>query len=95
MVLIVIGLVVLAAVFIYGLIKLINAVFNPAIRALQEKKRRITKTDNPYIQAHRQRINNDQNYQEYLQWLDNNDGHLPIDKVKTDEEMNFENELIN
>lgn len=86
---------VIGSVLIYGFIKMINAVFNPVIKRLEDKKRRMYKLDNPYIQAHQVRRHNDDSYQEYLEWLDKNNGSLPIDKLKTHEELRFEEEINN
>ena len=50
---------------------------------------------NPYIDSHLMRRANDKAYAEYLEWLDKDGGGLPIEKVKTGEELKFENELKN
>ncbi len=93
MVLIVIASVVIGSVLIYGFINLVNAIFNPMIKTLEDRKKPKYNVDNPYIQAHQVRRNNDANYQEYLEWLDKNNGSLPIDKLKTEEELRFEREM--
>ena len=48
---------------------------------------------NPYIQAHEIRQINDANYEDYIKWLDKNNHALPIDKIKTAEELEFERKL--
>lgn len=93
MVIFIIGIVVVGAVLIYGWIKLVNAVLNPLIEKLDKKKARITMKDNYYVQAHLIRENNDQMYEEYLNWLDKTGGNLPIDKILTEEEVNFRNKM--
>lgn len=59
----------------YGWVKLVMYLFWP-------KK----KTANPYIEAHRQKMLNDQNYDDYIKWLDKNGGGIPFSKVETKEE---------
>lgn len=87
MVLLVIFTIVVASVLIYGFVKMVNAIFNPAIERLDKKKNRILQTDNPYIAAHRMKLSYDKMYDEYLDWLDKNGGDLPFEKWKTDEEL--------
>lgn len=49
--------------------------------------------DNPYIIEHKYRRLNDKWYDEYLDWLDETGGDLPIKKELTQEEWEFEQEL--
>lgn len=93
MILIVILAIVSVFVLGYLFIKAVNAVFDPLINKLDKRKQRILKSDNPYIVAHRMRRGNDALYEEYLNWLDKTGGGLPIDKIKTAEELRFEKEL--
>lgn len=76
-------LVLVGAALIYGWVKLINAIFNPIINRLENKKRRLNKADNPYIQMHRLKFENDAMYEEYIEWLDKNGGDIPFEKWKT------------
>lgn len=80
---------------IYGFVKGINAIFNPMIQKLEKKNDKLTGKDNPYIQAHLMRRQNDEMYEEYLNWLDRTGGDLPIDKIKTKEEQRFEQKFNN
>lgn len=92
MVLLVIASIVIGSILIYGFIKLVNAIFNPIIKKLDAEKETF-KTSNPYIQAHQMRRHNDKNYEEYLEWLNNTGGDLPIDKIKSEEELRFERKM--
>ncbi|WP_417867955.1 hypothetical protein [Xanthomarina gelatinilytica] len=87
MALMIIFLVAVGSVLIYGFIKMVNAILNPAIKRLDQKKKRILQTDNPYIVAHRMKFSNDKMYDEYLDWLDKNGGDLPFEKWKSEEEL--------
>ena len=87
--------IVVGAVLIYGWIRLINRIFNPAIKKMERKRARLLKNDNPYIVAHRFKMQHDDMYQEYLQWLDKNGGDIPFEKWKTEEEQNFEQKIRN
>ena len=85
MILIVLGLISLAGVLIYGWIKFVYWV-------LPKKKKQEAPhpQPNPYIEAQRRRDQNDRWYDEYISWMDHNGGGMPINKVKTPEEMEFE-----
>tara|TARA_R110000850_G_scaffold7780_4_gene28515 strand:+ start:756 stop:1028 length:273 start_codon:yes stop_codon:yes gene_type:complete len=56
----------------------------------KKKKHEFT---NPYIEGHKLRRLNDEAYSDYIIWLDDNNYSLPIDKLKTKEELDFENEI--
>lgn len=56
-------------------------------------KKKQENTENPYIHSHLMRRANDKAYDEYLDWLDKNNGSLPIEKLKTREELKFEREI--
>lgn len=73
----------------YLWIKAVNVLFQPAINRLERKRAKLEKRDNAYVQAHLLRRNNDQMYEEYLDWLDKTGGDLPIDKIRTREEERF------
>lgn len=89
MVLLIIGIIVFGIAVCYGFVKAVNAIFNPMINRLEKKKKRLNKSDNPYVQAHLMRRNNDQMYEEYIDWLDKTGGDLPIDKIRSREEERF------
>lgn len=57
------------------------------------KNKRPSLPDNPYIIEHKYRRLNDKWYDEYLEWLDDTGGDLPIKKELTLEELEFEQEL--
>ncbi len=86
-------LIVVSAALIYLWIKSVNVVFDPLIKIIDRRKKRLPKTDNPYINAHRLKIHNDALYDEYLEWLDKQGGDIPFEKWKTDEERAFERKL--
>lgn len=44
---------------------------------------------NPYVKEHENRVLNDSYYEDYLKWLDEKGGGLPIDKIKSKEEKEF------
>lgn len=49
--------------------------------------------NNLYINAHRTRRKNDDDYETYLDWLDKTGGDLPIDKIISREEWNFKQQM--
>jgi hypothetical protein len=52
------------------------------------------KNTNPYINAHKKIIENTQNYEEYIKWLDKkNIPGVPLDKLKYAEEKRQEEKL--
>ena len=58
-----------------------------------EKKINGTDVNNPYIKAHLSKKKGDTTYQEYLKWLDKNGGDMPLEKLKTKEELEFDRKL--
>ena len=74
MVLLIIAIAVVGIAVLYGFVKAVNTIFNPMINKLERQKVRLEKNDNPYIQAHRLKMMNDEMYQEYLEWLDKSGG---------------------
>lgn len=75
--------IVIAIVFSWAWIKFVNWI-------LPSKKLDL---ENPYIHLHLMRRANDKAYNDYLDWLDHTDGGLPIEKIKTQEEFIFEQEI--
>lgn len=49
-------------------------------------KKKKEKENNPYIEAHKLKVQNDKNYEEYIDWLDKNGGGVPFAKVETKED---------
>lgn len=80
-------------VLIWGWIKLINLIFNPAIKRLERYKARLKKSDNPYIVQHRMRNHNDKMYDEYIEWMSKHHPGIPVDKYKFPEEHAFDKEI--
>lgn len=37
---------------------------------------------NPYISTHKKKWQNEKDYEQYIKWLDNNGGDLPLPKIK-------------
>lgn len=74
----------LAIFYTLGLItyKGINYIFN-------FRKR----NNNPYITYHKIKFQNDKNYSEYLDWLSKNGGDIPVEKVKTKEEIEADKKI--
>jgi len=95
MVLFVVLLIIVGVVLIIGWTKLINMIFNPLIKRSEKKQIQTDNIDNPYIEAHLIRRRNDNDYEEYLKWLDDNGGGLPINKILTREEWEFKQQLDN
>lgn len=60
---------------------------NPLIRRVEKD------SNNPYIAYHKLRKQNDKNYERYLAWMDKNNEGLPIEKIKSEEEEEFENKM--
>ena len=51
------------------------------------------KSKNPYIAYHQLKDRNDENYDEYLEWLKRNGRGAPIEKVKSPEDVEAEKKL--
>ncbi len=80
------------ALIAYLWVKFVYAIFNPFIKRA-EKKEEQQIIDNPYIEAHLLRRQNDEDYEQYLKWLDECGGDLPMDKRLTIEEQRFKQKL--
>lgn len=52
------------------------------------------KQTNPYINAHKTIIENDKNYNDYLDWLENKSG-VPIEKIMHPEEKRANQQIKN
>ena len=48
------------------------------------------KPTNPYIEAQKKIMDNDKNYDEYIEWMSKNGSGVPIDKIKHKEEVEAE-----
>lgn len=55
---------------------------------------RLFRTNNPYIKYHKKVHENDKNYDKYLKWLRKKGGDLPLHKVKSEEEKEFDKHLV-
>ncbi|MEC4050662.1 hypothetical protein OX284_014580 [Flavobacterium sp. SUN046] len=53
----------------------------------------LKKENNPYINAQKIINQNDKHYDEYIQWMCKNNGGIPLDKMKTAEEVRADNQL--
>ena len=86
MVIIVLGLISFGVACCWAWIKFVNWIFP------KEKKKEpaLIPQSNPYIEAQKRRNQNDHWYDEYISWMDHNGGGMPMDKVKTPEEKQFE-----
>ncbi|MGC6401829.1 MAG: hypothetical protein ACON4A_00100 [Flavobacteriaceae bacterium] len=69
-------------------IKFVNWIFNVPNSKVDEPD-----LENPYILHHIIREMNHDNYDKYLEWMDKNNKSLPIKKVLTKEEWEFEYKL--
>ncbi|MDI9256323.1 hypothetical protein [Flavobacterium sedimenticola] len=49
-------------------------------------KKKIAEQNNPYIQAHKAKMLNDKNYEEYLDWMAKNAHGVPVPKMMTRED---------
>ena len=87
MIMIVLILFACVAVICYAFIKGIQKLYSH-LKASKEDL-----TPNPYIEAHKLRHENDKNYEDYLSWLNEQGGDIPIKKVLTREEWEFEKKL--
>lgn len=89
--------IILAIAFLlcWAWVKLINMIFNPIIKRLDNKAKDIRDPyrHNPYVQSHRLRLYNDHQYDQYIEWMDKNNHGLPVDKVLTPEEIRFKKQL--
>ncbi|MBW2961271.1 hypothetical protein [Mesonia aestuariivivens] len=86
MIVVILGLVSFGIALIYGWVKFFNWIWP------KQKKQTATPTppSNPYIDAHKRRQQNDKYYEDYLNWMDKTGADLPMDKVKSKEEIEFE-----
>lgn len=60
------------------------------INKSQEKNK---SNSNPYIAYHKSKMENDKNYDEYIEWLDENGNGVPVDKVKSPEDVKAEKKI--
>lgn len=58
-----------------------------------DKKRKALRDENPYIRYHKFKNKNDQNYEEYLEWLEKEGEGVPVDKIKMPEDIQAENKI--
>lgn len=51
------------------------------------------KSKNPYIQYHKMKNQNDDDYQDYLEWLKKEGRGVPVEKMKSPEDVRAENKI--
>lgn len=66
---------------------------NPLIHKAETKEGK-PDIENPYIAEHIAKRHNDRCYEEYLEWLVKDGGDLPVKKILTREEWEFQ-QLLN
>ena len=79
-------IIVFIALLISGTAKLLLKLMNR-----YEVKR--SKEKNPYIQYHKFKNQNDQNYDDYLKWLEKEGHGVPIDKIVSREDFEAEKKI--
>lgn len=85
--------------FLYALIILVGAIacflwWKLAMFLFWPKKKTLQEV-NPYIEAHKLKVKNDENYDEYIDWLDKNGGGIPFSKIQTKEDIEAEKKINN
>lgn len=78
-------LIICIAILIYACVmwvKFVWFVFTP--------KKKVEKPTNPYIDAQKTIMDNDKNYEEYIEWMSKNGSGVPVDKIKHKEEQDIE-----
>lgn len=53
------------------------------------------KRENPYIKTHKRKWQSEKDYLNYLHWLSDNGGDLPLDEVKFKEDEKIIKEITN
>lgn len=49
--------------------------------------------NNPYINYHKSKMNNDEHYQDYLYWLEKKGNGVPVDKMVSPEDKKAERKI--
>ena len=80
-------------IFTVGILFLILAVWLWIKLVFMIFRKRIKKETNPYIEAQKIINQNDKDYEEYIQWMQKNNGQIPLDKIRTAEEIRADNQL--
>ena len=93
MVFVVIFLILIGGGLIYSWVKLVNSIFIYFVKKSKNKQSKVSSIPNPYIETHLLRRRNDKDYEDYLNWLDKTGGDLPVKKVLTREEWEFQQQL--
>lgn len=82
---------VLSVIIVIGLFVLavqLSAKF--LLRLINEFEKKQSSKNNPYIKYHKSKIKNDNDYQDYLKWLEKEGSGVPVDKVVTPEDARVE-----
>jgi hypothetical protein len=76
---------------------LISALAKYLLRVIDKKKTAVEpqKEYNPYIAYHKIKNKNDQNYDDYLKWLQANGGGVPVEKRVSAEDKKAETKIRN
>lgn len=70
----------------YYWVKLVWFIFTPKKKVAEKT----IESKNPYIEAQKTIMDNDKNYDEYIEWMSKNGSGVPIDKIKHKEEVEAE-----
>jgi hypothetical protein len=72
----------------YYWVKFVWFVFTPKNKVAEK----IIEPTNPYIEAQKTIMDNDKNYEDYLDWFQKHGTGVPVDKIKHQKEIDFENQ---
>ena len=84
------GFKVLALLLLFALAVSLTAKF--LLRSINRWEKKKSLKNNPYIQYHKTKNKNDENYQDYLEWMRGAHG-VPVDKVVMPEDAKAENKF--
>lgn len=89
MIIILLIAIIVCFVLCYLWVKFVFAIFSPKIW----NRKKLKEDSNPYIKAQKLINANHKNYDDYLIWMQNNGGGIPLDKVMTREEFEGDAEI--
>ena len=72
----------------YYWVKLVWFIITPKKKVAEKR----TEPTNPYIEAQKTIMDNDKNYEDYLDWFEKHGTGVPVDKIKHQKEIDFENQ---
>ena len=84
-------LIVFGLVACYGWWKLCMSLYNHSYKLINRKKLR--EENNPYIKAQKLIDKNNQDYQNYIDWMQKNSNGVPLDKIMTKEEFTADQKI--